>query len=37
MQHAQQVDEDVVFDFGEQQMTLADMQLAALHTDDFLL
>jgi Ca2+-binding RTX toxin-like protein len=37
MEHAQQVGADVVFDFGEQQMTLADVQLDALHTDDFLL
>jgi Ca2+-binding RTX toxin-like protein len=37
MQHAQQDGEDVVFDFGEQHMTIADTQMAALHADDFLL
>jgi Ca2+-binding RTX toxin-like protein len=37
MQHAQQVGADVVFDFGDQQMKLAEVQLDALHSDDFLL
>jgi Ca2+-binding RTX toxin-like protein len=37
MKHAQQLGADVLFDFGEEQMTLAEVQIDALHSDDFLL
>jgi Ca2+-binding RTX toxin-like protein len=37
MQHAQQDGANLVFDFGEEHMTLANTELAALHGDDFLL
>jgi Ca2+-binding RTX toxin-like protein len=37
MAHAKQVDGDVVFDFGDEHMTVDNTQLAQLHTDDFLL
>jgi len=37
MEHAQQVGADVLFDFGEEQMTLVDVQVNGLHSDDFLL
>jgi Ca2+-binding RTX toxin-like protein len=37
MQHAMQDGDNVVFDFGEEHMTVANTQMAALHADDFLL
>jgi hypothetical protein len=38
MAHAQQVDSDVVFDFGDAgQLKVSDVDAASLHAGDFLL
>jgi len=37
MNHAQEIDGSVVLDLGAEHMTLADVSLASLHADDFLL
>ena len=37
MQHAKQVDDNVVLDFDHNQITLTNVSIASLHTDDFLL
>ncbi len=36
MAHASEVNGDVVFDMGDQDITLRGVSLSALHTDDFL-
>jgi Ca2+-binding RTX toxin-like protein len=37
MAHSSTVDSDVVFDLGDQEITLKDVNIASLHSDDFLM